>query len=277
MFRVWTAWDLDPTLLLGLALLWWLYGRGLLELWTRAGVDHGVSRSHAWAFLGAMAALLLALVSPLDGLAEDLSSAHMAQHMLLMLVAAPLLAMAAPLPALLWGLPPVARKMLAPAIQRLETLKWASYHAFQPLLAWWLFTGTLWIWHVPRLYQAALRSPVLHDLEHLSFLLTAYLFWRIVLDPAARSRMNRGAGVIYLFAACLQAGALGIFLTLSPSVWYPAYASRVAAWGLTPLEDQQLAGLIMWVPGCAIYAGAAAAVFAAWLREPGLADEGVRG
>src|SRR5205085_10982078 len=131
-----------------------------------------------------------------------------------------------------------------------------------PLLAWALYAAALWVWHAPAFYETALRSRAIHDLQHLCFLGTAFLFWRVLLDPVRRLRLSRGAGVLYLFTTCLQSGALGIYLTLSPRLWYPTYA-LAPAWGLSPLEDQQLAGLIMWVPGCLAYAVAALALFAA--------------
>jgi putative membrane protein len=263
----WKSWDLDPTLLLALACGWAFYSRGVLAMWERAGVGRGVTRGQAGAFAGGMAVLLLALVSPLDGVSEQLSSAHMLQHMLLMLVAAPLFAAGTPIPVLLHALPHGWRGRAGSVVRRLEGWYAPGSAWGQPLLMWGLFAVTLWIWHLPALYGAALRSRLVHDCQHLAFLGSSYLFWRVLLDPVRRFRMSRGLGVLYLFGTCLHASALGIFMTFSPRVWYVDYGSSVPLWGTTALEDQQLAGLLMWMPGCLVYAAAAALLFSWWLRE----------
>lgn len=263
----WKEWNWEPLLMLIFAAVWGGYSRGLLAVWTQAGVGRGISRARALSFGAGMVVLFIALVSPLDAMGAALSSAHMAQHMLLMMVAAPLLAFGAPFPVFVWALPTGWRKPLAPWIQRLEGWYAPAYHVWQPLTVWALYALALWIWHVPALYQAALRYPLVHDAQHLAFLLTSVLFWQVLLDPLRRLRMSRGTGVLYLFTTCLHASALGIFLALSPRVWYVDYQATAPLWRLAPLEDQQLAGMIMWVPGCLVYALAAAGLFAAWLRE----------
>jgi putative membrane protein len=261
----WRVWDLDPVLLLLLAVVWMAYSRGLLAVWERAGVGRGITPGQALAFGGGMLALLAALVSPLDALSAELSSAHMAQHMILMLLAAPLLAIGAPIQAFAWALPRRARVTAGSVIQALERGRPRAYLVWQPLAAWLLFALTLWVWHAPPLYEAALRTRWVHDLQHAAFLGAAYVFWRVLLDPVHRLRLSRGAGIIYLFATCLHASVLGVFLTLSPRVWYLDYQASAPLWRLTPLEDQQLAGLVMWIPGCAIYALVAAWLFTGWV------------
>lgn len=269
----WRSWDLEPALLLALAVAWAGYSRGLLAIWDRAGVGRGVSRRQVAAFGGGLLVLFIALVSPLDGASEQLSSAHMVQHMLLMMVAAPLLALGTPMPVVLWSLPQPWRKPAGALIHRVEAWYGPACGWWQPLLLWTLYAVTLWIWHLPTLYGAALHNRLIHDCQHLAFLGTSYLFWRVLLDPVRRLRMSRGLGVLYLFGTCLHASALGIFMTFSPRVWYVDYGASVPLWPLTPLEDQQLAGLLMWMPGCLVYAIAASALFAAWLRE-GQPDSG---
>lgn len=263
----WRAWDWQPGLLLGLAAAWWLYGRGALAAWERAGVGRGVSLARAAAFGIGIGALLLALVSPLDPLSAQLASAHMAQHLLLMMVAAPLLAFGTPISVGLFALPTQWRSAVARWARSLDRWYDPAGRVGQVAVFWTIHAAALWVWHLPALYEAALRSRAVHDLEHGVFLLTAFLFWRVLLDPLRRLRLNGAAGALYLFTACLQAGALGIYMTLSPRVWYPSYAATAPAWGLTPLEDQQAAGLIMWAVGGTIYAIAAAIVFGAWLRQ----------
>jgi len=207
-------------------------------------------------YLGGLATLAVALISPLDALGEALFSAHMGQHLALILVAAPLVALGAPLAPLLWALPPGARRQVGRGWRR---LRWLG----RPGPAWLLHTLALWLWHLPGPYQAALVVPWLHLLEHLSFFGTALAFWWSVLP---HGRRGYAVGALACFAGATQGGALGALLTFSGQPWYPVYAPRVGAWGLTPLEDQQLAGLIMWVPASLVYLGAILALLGAWLQ-----------
>lgn len=261
------AWDFDPLVVLGLSLPAWLYARGLARLWAMAGVSKKVHIWQAVSFFGALVALFIALLSPLDALSGELSSLHMVQHMLLTNVAAPLLVLGSPTFVVAWGLPEWKRgwgSSLFHFTFRLpqEPLLW------QPLLVWLLFAAVLWGWHHPRMYQAALRDPLLHDAQHLSFFIAAWLFWRVCLDPFSPRKLSPAIAILYLFTASLHASALGVFLTLSPQAWYGDYAARVDAWGLTQLKDQQLAGLIMWLPSCLIYPAIGAILIGAWLTEP---------
>jgi cytochrome c oxidase assembly factor CtaG len=136
----------------------------------------------------------------------------------------------------------------------------------RPLVVWFLHGLALWAWHTPGLYQAALASEPVHILEHSSFFLTALLFWWIVIAPSHRE-LDKGMAVLYLFTTALQSGVLGFLITFASFPWYPAYAQTTAAWGLTPLEDQQLAGAIMWIPAGVVYVVAAVVLFVLWLRE----------
>jgi cytochrome c oxidase assembly factor CtaG len=182
--------------------------------------------------------------------------------MLLVTVAAPLFVLGAPGRVLLWALPASARRTTGRVWRRLDRSTTALWH---PLMAAGLYAVTLWLWHVPVLYEIALRDPVVHDLQHLSFFATACVFWRVLLGAASR-RLHPLGAVFCLFATSLHASALGVLLTMSPRAWYVSYAGTTAAWGLTPLEDQQLAGLIMWMPACLVYALLALAIIAVWLQ-----------
>jgi putative membrane protein len=135
-----------------------------------------------------------------------------------------------------------------------------------PFNAWLLHGAALWIWHLPAAYQAAVASETVHALQHASFLGTALLFW-YALVHGREGRMGYGASVFYLFATAMHSGGLGALLTLGRRAWYPVYGAATAAWGLTPLEDQQLAGLIMWIPAGASYLVAGLLLLAAWMRE----------
>lgn len=135
-----------------------------------------------------------------------------------------------------------------------------------PLAAWLVHATALWLWHIPSLFQATLRSDLVHTFQHICFLGSALLFWwALIYGP--HGAMGYGAAVLYLFTTSVHSGLLGALLTFASSVWYPAYAGLTASWGLTPLEDQQLGGLIMWVPAGLVYIVAGSALFAGWLRE----------
>ncbi|MFA9477385.1 cytochrome c oxidase assembly protein [Phycisphaerales bacterium AB-hyl4] len=258
----WTAWNIDPVIIPVLLLLSTLYTVGLINMWRRAGTGHGVSRLQATAFAFAILSLVVALISPVDVLAIELSWVHMIQHMIIMMIAAPLFVIAAPTRVMLFAFTTVGRVRLG-AMFRMP----GPYLLWQPLLTWALYAFTLWIWHIPTLYEAALRNELVHDAQHLAFFIASCLFWRVLLDPLSRLRLNLGLGVLYLFTSSLHSSALGVFLALSPRVWYPHYETTTAAWNLTALEDQQLAGLVMWMPACTLYAAAAALMFYFWMRQ----------
>lgn len=263
----WVRWTFPPLVMLNLALAFSIYGRGVYNLWNKAGMGNGISRRQASAFAGGLLVLLLALASPIDALSDDLSYMHMIQHMLLMNVAAPLLVLGSPGQASLWVLPLRWRKRLGRFMFRTDSWKSAWYLLWQPVAMWSLFAFALWVWHLPALYEAALGNELFHDFQHFTFLVAAALFWRVLLDPVSRLRLNRGVAVIYLFTTSLHATVLGVFMALAPGAWYTAYADRPGIWKLTPLQDQQLAGLIMWMPACMAYAAVAAVVFMLWLEE----------
>jgi putative membrane protein len=264
---LWYGWNLDPLLLAGLATMALLYARGLGALWARAGAGRGIGRGRALAFAGGLGVVVVALVSPLDGMSAALFSAHMVQHLLLVLVAAPLLVLGVSAPVWLWALPVAWRRPLARG-WRSGRAVWLAVSA--PPAAWTLHQAALWLWHLPALYTAALRHAAVHAVEHVALLGTALLFWGALLGAGGRGRLGPGAGVLYLCAASVAGGALAALITFAPAPWYAAYAATAGAWGLTPLEDQQLAGLIMWVPAGAVELLGALILFAVWL---GGADE----
>jgi cytochrome c2 len=137
-----------------------------------------------------------------------------------------------------------------------------------PAVTWVLHAAALWMWHIPALYGAALASAPIHALEHACFFVTASLFWW-GLTRGRYGRLGYGSAVIYVFATAMHSGLLGAALTLSPRPWYARHAATSQAWGLAPLEDQQLAGLIMWVPAGLIFLLMGLIYFAAWLNESG--------
>ncbi len=264
---LWSAWSSEPLVVVPLLLSAWLYARGVQALWRNAGSGHGVGHWEVAAFAAGWVTLALSLISPLHQLGGVLFSAHMAQHELLMVVAAPLLVLGRPIIPFLWALPFSWRRELgtwstAGAVSR----TWSVITL--PSMAWALHTIAIWVWHAPSLYQATLSSEAVHTIQHVSFLGTALLFWWALLHGVP-GRLARPAAVIYLFTTAGHTSLLGALLTFSPLLWYPLYDSTTAPWGLTSLEDQQLAGVIMWVPAGLSYLIAALALAATWLREPG--------
>jgi len=260
---LWSAWTLSLPIILPLVATLVLYAAGTRALWGRAGRGHGVRRWRVAAFVCGWLALVTALVSPLHALGEVLFSAHMAQHELLMTVAAPLLVLGRPIVPALFALPVAARRR-ASGWTRHPWFEESWSRLTRPGTAWLLHAIAIWGWHLPRLYDATLQSDVVHTLQHVSFLGTALLFWWTVLHP---SWSGRGMAMISLFTTMLHTGALGAILTVSSSSWYAGYVATTRGWGFSPLEDQQLGGLIMWIPGGLAYLVAALVLLGSSLRE----------
>lgn len=277
-------WTWEPSLVIGLLLTAAGYGWGVYRLWQRAGVGRGLRRGQVLAYAGALVGLILALMSPLATSSHVLFSAHMVQHIVLINLVAPLLVLADPGYAWLWAAPRGWRRGLARGWRRRHRLRAAVHGITSPLAVWVIFALSLWVWHIPRFYQAALINPLIHELEHLSFLGAAILFWWRILDlPRAGRTAGRpsrhtvsaaayGTGIAMSFTTMLHSGMLGALITFSPTPWYPNYITNTAAWGIGPLADQQLAGVIMWVPGGMVYLAVTVLLLAAWLRRMEQAD-----
>ena len=256
------SWSFEPWVLCCLLLSAGLYAIGICRLWQRAGNGRGAAPRHVAAFALGWLSLVIALVSPLDGLGGQLFTAHMVQHELLMVISAPLLCLGRPLGVWVWALPMSARQVLG---------RWTRHRTWQafwgrlagPPSAWTLHALALWSWHVPVLFDAALADSAVHTAQHLSFLGSALLFWWSALQ--ASTRPSQGHALFYLFTTMIHTSALGALLTLSPVVWYVPYQASAAAWGLDALEDQQLGGLVMWVPAGFAYLAAGLALATRWI------------
>jgi cytochrome c oxidase assembly factor CtaG len=272
---LWLAWSWEPVTVVGIGLAGALYGRGVRRIWGEAGRGRVVARRQVWCFALGLAALALALLSPLDALGEELFAAHMVKHRLLILVAAPLIVFVAPLLPMFWAFDRPVRRAIGRWWHGATALRAAVGVLTMPVVAWSLHVLAIWARHLPGLYQAALGSELVHALEHASFFGTALLFWWVVFAPSGRRRLAYGPALFYVLAAGLQGAALGAILTFAHAAWYPAQ-SAAAPWGFTPLEDQQLAGIIMWVPSSFVYLGAASYMVVEWLRTepPEPADRG---
>lgn len=253
-----TAGLLDILLVLTLALLVAGYGRGVHELWARRGTGHVLPGWRVAAFGLGVLVLLAAQGGPLAEPAERSFAGHMAQHMVLLLVAGPLLAAGAA------GLP-LSLACPMPLRQRLARLRVAPAARLlrRPVIAAMLAGGVqtlvLWVWHLPAPYVAALEHPLVHALEHLCFISAGWLLWAPVLG-APRHRLPAPIAVLLLLGTMLPASALGAVLTFAPQPVYPARAL-----GPDPLADQQLAGLLMWAPMDVTVLVTTLAVFLHWL------------
>ena len=221
------------------------------------------------AFLGGLGAIALAVVSPLDALAGQRLSAHMTQHLLLMMAAPPLLWLGAPVAPMLRGLPRRIRRSVAAGLASRPVRTTGDVIA-HPAFGWVSFAVAFWAWHTPRLYELALRSHAWHHLEHACFFATAMLFWRpVILAWPARSPWPRWTMIPYLLLADLQNTVLAAILTLSDRVIYPAYATIARAGTMSALEDQSMGGVIMWVPGSLVFLIAAVWLAMEALNGPG--------
>jgi putative membrane protein len=183
-----------------------------------------------------------------------------------MLVAAPLLVLGHPLPMFLWAFPEGARRRIA-SISKMSWLHHTWTALTRPLMGWLLHAAALWGWHAPALFESALERPPIHDAQHISFLLTALLFWNGLLR--ARAAGNEGVSVLYLFTTTVHSGVLGALITFASHPWFPHYRETAPAWGFSALEDQQLGGLIMWVPASLVYVGVALVLLARWIQGAG--------
>jgi putative membrane protein len=247
---------LDPGVLVGIAALCVAYGAGARRRPVAA------TPARVAAFVGAILVLLVALVSPVDRVADDLFSVHMTQHLLLGLLAPLLLVLAAPV------------RVASAALDRgtLDVLaRWTRARRFRRdsavvgVLAVLAHAVTFWAWHAPVLYEAAVRHPLVHALEHATLFGGGVALWAVVL-PAYR-RGHSGMAIVWLFVSGMQGGALAALLTLAPRALYRVHGAGTAAWGTTPLDDQRLAGAVMWLPGGLVYAVAAIVVLLRWLDQ----------
>jgi putative membrane protein len=242
------AWNFEPWVVASLLASLALYAIGVRRLWAKAGTGRGVSRLEAALFGAGWMVLAIALCSPVDTLGGELFSMHMLQHELLMVAAAPLFVLARPLEAWAWGLPRAWAAGVAGFARR--PVVEATWRALtEPVGAWILHAAAIWIWHIPPLFEIALRHEGVHALQHSTFLGSALFFWWSVLQPRGKPG---GLAIASLFTTMLHTGALGALLTFGPRPWYTAYEST-GHFGLTLLEDQQLGGLLMWVPGGTAY------------------------
>jgi cytochrome c oxidase assembly factor CtaG len=254
------GWTLDPWITVPLLVSALLFAVGWRRLLQRS--DRGSSalrRRGLWFALG-WVTLAGALVSPLHAAGERSFAAHMFEHELLMLVGAPFLVLSEPLVIMLWAFPSPTRRALGTfGASAPISAVWRALTA--PVTATIVQAAALWLWHAPSLFDRALDNEGWHAVQHLSFLLSALFFWSAMIGHHGRRPRTAGArsvAALCLFATSIISGALGALMAFSQSPWYAGYARLgMAPFGLTPAEDQQLAGLIMWVPGGLVHAAVA--------------------
>jgi putative membrane protein len=227
------SWSFEPGVLLVVFALGLLYGRA----WSRARASrepHQAGYGRALVFGLGLLAIIAALISPIDSLSDDLMLMHMLQHILLLDIA-PIL--------LILGLTKV---LLRPATRRLHLIEQKAGYLAHPAFAVFAYAGFMWLWHIPAMYDAALRNSGIHALEHICFALAGGLYWWHILSPI-RGRMRLGGmgPVMYMVSTKLLVGILGLVLAFAPHAFYPFYEHRPHYWGLTPGEDQNMAGLLM--------------------------------
>ncbi len=237
------------------------YALGLWRLMRRGAFRRRIGPWPPCSF--ALGLLLTAAVTTpsVAGWSEKLFSTHMAQHLVLMLICAPLFVVAQTSPILLIAVAPALQPALMQKISKIARL------LNSPLAIWLGFSGLFLLWHLPGLYGAALRDERLHALEHASFFVSAYAFWSVVMSPASRQTLGYGSRLFFVVSAALISGLPGALIALSSRPLYPTDLQATARLGLTPLEDQQLAGLVMWIPGGLAYMAAALALLLRWLDE----------
>ncbi|WP_158266867.1 cytochrome c oxidase assembly protein [Alsobacter soli] len=251
-------------LALSLLVLGALYARGWTRLRGRSAAQ-AIGPWQAGAFAAGSLTLAAALAPQADRVADQLFSAHMVQHLALILLAAPLYSLGRTGVALLAGLPRSWRTGLGKALVTTGLVR-LSGSAAGAVLSWILFCGVFAFWHLPGPYGWSLGHAWGHVFEHATFFASAIAFWSVVLAPSARA-VGFGGRLLSVTTAAVVSGLPGALMILANRPFYPVHAATARAWGVTPVEDQQLAGLIMWIPAGFVYLGVICWLTVAWLRE----------
>jgi len=259
--RAASTWSWEPAVLVPLLLAGALFAVGA---WRRRG-RAGWSTAQVTCFAAGWLTLVIALITPVHALGSELFWVHMTQHELLMVIAAPLLVLARPLVWFLWALPqPWREGGGALAKRRMIATLWSVMTL--PLFVWLLHGATLWTWHIPYLYDASVEYEWVHAAQHMMFLGTALLFWWTLIH-GRHGRLASGSAIIYCFTTAVHTSVLGALMTFAQRSWYPIYQGRTAAFHLTALQDQQIGGLIMWVPAGVVFTVLGVWLTAVWINE----------
>jgi putative membrane protein len=265
-----SGWSIEPWVFVPWVLSAGAYIAALCRLHDNGIRQRVVSLAQCTAFALGLLSLAIALMSPLSALSQQLFAAHMIEHLILMLVAPPLLVLGRPDIVLLWTFPLRIRRGIGHIWRKSGWLYSASRIFSQPVAVWIMASVAMWFWHIPSPYEWAFANPGIHIIEHMSFFLTSYAFWALALRPFSRQQGGHGHAMILLITFALESGLLGALLAFAAE---PLYAVHISAarhlppllTNITPLQDQQLAGLIMWVPASIVQLMAFSAVFVDWL------------
>ncbi|HLX58602.1 MAG TPA: cytochrome c oxidase assembly protein [Ktedonobacteraceae bacterium] len=249
-----TLWNWDPSIVIGTALIVGLYFYAIGPVRKRHQFAPA-SKGQIFAFMLGMVLMFLALVSPLDELGDSyLFSAHMVQHLFLTTAGPPLLLIGTPE----WFIKPVVRNKLI-----FKTARFLTY----PAVAFVLFNADFFLWHAPSLYDATLENQAIHILEHLTFIIFGLLNWWPIFSPSKDlPRLSIGGQILYLFLSGMPVVLLGAGLTFASPLYAP-YIAAPRVWGISAATDQQLGGLIMWVPGNIIFIIIMSALFLRWMQK----------
>jgi cytochrome c oxidase assembly factor CtaG len=279
-----TSWDWRIEVILVLLLAATLYAVGWWRLRRRSPGRTNRNRWQAnafWrplAYLGGLSILAIALMSPIDVLASQLFTMHMVQHVLLVMVIPPLLLLANPLPFSLWGLPDGLRQRAGGLLAREAAFRRILKKTTGAGVVWMAFVIVYWGWHDPTAYDLALRNQWVHDLEHISFFAVSVLFWwhAVGAGPRIHRPMSQGVRFFYLMSAVPIGMVAGLAITFATEPIYTYYEAMPRLWGLSVMDDQRIAGVIMWVVGSMMFMLAALIVAARWLqreeRKPALPE-----
>ena len=255
------TWTFDLWIVCPLLISGALYSAGSWVVWRRGRVGRRVRLRRAFAYGAGWFTLAGALVSPLHEWGEQLFTLHMIEHEIVMAISAPLFVLARPIASMLWACPPNVRSALGRFMRYpMSRRVWAWLTS--PPNATFLHGITIWLWHAPLFFDEAVTNVAVHRFQHLSFFITALFFWWSLLR-----RSNYGTAAWHLFITMLHTSVLGALMALAPRVLYSAQTVHSAEWGLTPLQDQQVAGMVMWVPAGTVYAGAALVFAGLWISR----------
>lgn len=259
-------WTVEPAVIACLVAPASVYAAGVRRM-TREQRVPSAGASRALAFCAGIGLLVVALLSPLDAWAERSFAAHMAQHLILMMIAPPLLVLGRPIVTALWALPGGSRRAVAAWWNDDILARPAADFILGPMFAWVAASAALWFWHLPVPYAYAYDDAWAHALEHLAFFFGGVLFWRVVIGHSQSRRLSLGATMLFVATFAMHSGMLGALLIFGPRVFYAVHAIAPPWSPFNPLEDQQLAGILMWLVNGAIDLGALAALFVAWLAS----------
>ena len=263
--NLWAAWNANPLPSLALFLVAYLYFNGLGR-WTQP--SHPINRWQKLSFFAGLLAIFLALQSPIDPLAEHQFSFHQAQHLLLRMIGPLLVLGGAPLTPMLRGLPRWAlRGIVRPVVK--DQIARRVYNWFtNPVVTTFVFLGTLYLWQVPTLHDMAVRNDLVHELMHITMLVSGFLFWWLVIDPKPhRSRLHYGLRVLYLGLIVIPNTVLGASIVFNSNLLYQSYYNFPQPLSMAPLTDQQVGGLLLWVIGDMMSILAAGVVMIMWYQR----------